>query len=207
MRPRSRRRYRERIGHGKGRAMTTALASGFGLGRGAMLVARAVGGGALVGAFALAGCSPAGDGSPAPGGGEPAPQAGGLPDPCALITAADLTEISGVAFDDGVFNEDLSNEAQSICDFQASGDYFPLAQVLVTRTGDVTSQRASAQSVLGDTADVTVPGTSGAYSVSEGTIVGMGVGDLFVQVSYFELGDQDTSAQTIEVATIVAGNV
>lgn len=152
--------------------------------------------------LALAGCSSADSGttnsyqvtlSAAAG-------SGSLPDPCSLLTPSDIVAASGVTMADGVINAQLSNDTQSICEWKPEAG-FPFVQVIVVGGADqVSTQRATAASMMGAVTDVTVPGASGAYSVANGSILGMAAGDYFLQVSYMSTGTADVSAITSALA-------
>jgi hypothetical protein len=125
---------------------------------------------------------------------------GSLPDPCSLLTPADIATASGVTMADGVINAQLSNDTQSICEWKPEAG-FPFVQVIVVGGADqVSTQRATAASMMGAVTDVTVPGASGAYSVANGSILGMAAGDYFLQVSYMSTGTADVSAITSALA-------
>ena len=125
---------------------------------------------------------------------------GALPDPCSLLTPADIATASGVTMADGAINGQLSNDTQSICEWKPAGG-FPFVQVIVSGTADqVTTERATADSMLGATTDVTVPGATGAYSVANGTIVGMAAGGHFLQVAFMSTNSADVSTITTALA-------
>jgi hypothetical protein len=99
-----------------------------------------------------------------------------------------------------VINAQLSNDTQSICEWKPEAG-FPFVQVIVVGGADqVSTQRATAASMMGAVTDVTVPGASGAYSVANGSILGMAAGDYFLQVSYMSTGTADVSAITSALA-------
>lgn len=128
-------------------------------------------------------------------------------DPCALLTVSDLEAATGVAFAAGVYNESLSGDALWICDFVASGTEFATAQVLVVPDGSLESARDGAEGALGGVIDVDVAGASAAFATPEGSIIGMQVGDRYVQVAYLPSGPGDVLAETTQLAAVVAGNL
>jgi hypothetical protein len=129
-------------------------------------------------------------------------------DPCTLLTAADLETATGVAFAEGTYNESLSQDELWICDWAASGSEFATAQVLIIPIpGAFAGNRESASDALGEVDDVDIPGADDAYVTTEGSILGMLVGDLFVQVAYIGVGPDDVLAATTELATVVVGNL
>jgi hypothetical protein len=123
---------------------------------------------------------------------------GDFPDPCALLSSAELVEATGQPFGEGTFNEDLSNQNQAICDW-ISEDPFATAQVLISSFGDIDSQRESVEESFGEeTVDVDL--TEGAYRTAEGSLVAMSVGDWFVQVSYIPSGPGSVGDTTVGLA-------
>ena len=157
---------------------------------------------ALVLSLALAGCSSSDDAPNTPD----AAEAGDIPDPCSLLSAADIEAVSGVAFQPGVFNEDLSTDFQSICDYSPVDGVFPLVQVLVSPgEAQVATQRSTAGDMLGGTVDVTVSGASDAYAVAGGSIVGMAANGYFVQLSYMSSDVADVTSTTVSLAEVVVG--
>jgi len=130
----------------------------------------------------------------------------GEPDPCSLLTTTDLQNATGIGFGEGAFN-DLSNDFQVICDWRASGSELATVQVLVTPGTDaLENQRDSASDALG-VVEVDVAGTEDAYQSEDGTIVGMDVGDSFLQVSYISFSTEDVSEATLDLAGIAASNI
>jgi hypothetical protein len=156
--------------------------------------------------LALAGCSSSDSGTTSSNdvNASPAAGSGSLPDPCSLLTPSDIAAASGVTMADGVINAQLSNDTQSICEWKPESG-FPFVQVIVVGGADqVSTQRATAESMMGASADVTVPGASGAYSVANGSILGMAAGDYFVQVAYMSTSAADVSAITSVLAADAA---
>jgi hypothetical protein len=130
-----------------------------------------------------------------------------LPDPCSWLTASDIESVVGTAFEEGARNPDLSTDFQNICEWWAADGSVLFVQVLVT--GDAASlstQRQSAEDVLGATSDVSVAGATDAYTVTGGSILGMAVGDNFVQVSLVSSSPDDVTTDTVALAGIVAAN-
>ncbi|WP_172655871.1 DUF3558 family protein [Demequina maris] len=172
---------------------------------------------AAVLAAVLAGCSDGGaPAEPDPTASATAPSAvadatapaGGLPDPCDLLSAGDLEAASGVGFSDGVLAEDIATETQASCVWNAIDGPLPIVQVLVVAGADLAaSQRESTEEWMGASTDVEVAGATDAYAVGEGTILGMQVDDVFVEVSYMSGDEGDLTAITADIAEVVAGNL
>lgn len=108
----------------------------------------------------------------------------GIPDPCGLLTEEQIEAATGIGFDGGTFDEDLSTDTQSLCVWHSDDDPGTFVQVLVSEgAAQVQSQRAEAVEYLGTSQDETVAGARDAYSLESGAILGMAVDDYFVQVS------------------------
>lgn len=135
-------------------------------------------------------------------------QTGEGDDPCSLLTVDDLQTATGVSFDEGTVNEAMSNGETAICDWIASGDEFATAQVLIVGGGgdNLDSQEEGAQE-MSNTTHIDVSGVDAAYRTEEGSIVGMRIGDDFVQVSYLPAGPGDVGDATIQLAQTVAANL
>jgi Protein of unknown function (DUF3558) len=132
----------------------------------------------------------------------PEPAGTDIPDPCALLTTDDLEAATGLTFDEGVFNQSLSSEYQSICDWTASGTDFATAQVLLAPDagGAFETAKSGASSVF-TLVDITIPGASDAYATEEGSISGMEVPGYFLQVSYLPPGPGTVLDATTDLAT------
>lgn len=131
-----------------------------------------------------------------------------LPDACSLVSAADLEQITGVVFADGVHFTEGETEFQSICNYTPPEGFFPFAQVLVNNTFvDFTAQReaAVAGSPSGTATDVDVPGGEGGYTLENGTILGVGMNGYFVQVAFTDDQGSDQTALLVELAQAVGG--
>lgn len=172
----------------------------------------------LVGAVALSACSPAEAGPQAPtdteyvvedaaaeatrGAEAVAPE---LRDPCTLITAAELTDVLGVEFSEGVYNGFLSTETETICEWNAAGEVYSSVQVtLRTTEGDAAAERAAAEQSYGATVDAVVPGATGAFAAQEGTVVGFVTDGLAVYVLHYTDVWEDLTDETAAIAALVA---
>ncbi|MGA7096116.1 MAG: hypothetical protein WB245_00955 [Acidimicrobiia bacterium] len=125
-----------------------------------------------------------------------------IPDPCALLTPADLEAATGLTFGEGVFNESLSSDSQSICDWTSSGSEFATAQVyLAPDAGGVFDTAKNGAASAFTLVDIDVPGASAAYATEEGSISGMQVPGFYLQVSYIPSGPGNVLDATTELAT------
>jgi hypothetical protein len=130
---------------------------------------------------------------------------GDLPDPCSLLTLDDVMTATGVTFDEGMFNEELSGESQVVCDWIGTEE-FAFVQVLIVGFNAFDSNRASAEVIIGVT-DVEIPGVSAAYATTEGSVIGMSMDSRYLQVSYIPSGPGTVLEQTTQLATIAAANL
>ncbi|MCH9815317.1 MAG: DUF3558 domain-containing protein [Actinomycetia bacterium] len=127
---------------------------------------------------------------------------GSFPDPCGLLTDAEVNATTGSTFNPGAFNEGLSNETQSICDWTKTSGGVDVVQVLVADAATFDANQESAN-LLGKTKSLSGIGDA-AYSTADGSLVGFKSGDLFVQVSWF--GADSTPAATRSLAESAAAN-
>ena len=136
----------------------------------------------------------------------PRSRRGDTPDPCSLLTAEELTELTGVEFGEGTFNEDLSAGGNQICDWLAV-DAFDTVQVLINPDSSGFPQSRDGAVDAGMEVvdvDIEVAGADAAYIV-EGGIVATALGDMFVQVSYLASGD--TAEQAVEIAEVAVSRL
>lgn len=132
---------------------------------------------------------------------------GDAPDPCSLLTAADLQAATGVSFGEGVFNAAMSNGPQSICDWVSSGSEFATAQVLIVAgSGGDLADAAAGASQVSPTSAVDVAGADAAYQTEEGSLLGMSLHGDFVQVAYIPPGPGNVNDATLALAAVVVAN-
>ena len=126
--------------------------------------------------------------------------AGVLPEDCLLLTPDDLEAATGVTFGDGTVNADLSNDRQIICDWVSTDlSAFAFAQVLIADFPY--EETKSGTGAVYTLVDVSIPGATKAYATEEGSIVGMEVGGLYVQVSYIPSDSSNVLDITTQLAT------
>jgi hypothetical protein len=92
----------------------------------------------------------------------------------------------------------------------STGSTFATAQVLLWRTsaGSYDDARTGMADSLGiDASAVTIPGARQAFTVTGGTIIGMDVGGLYLQVSFLPSSCEDVLATTKDLATRAGGRV
>lgn len=125
-------------------------------------------------------------------------------DPCSLLTVDDIESATGLPFAEGVFNDDLSSDSQLICDWIGSAE-FATVQTLIVPMDVYDSQMASASGAF-TLVDVDIDGAADAYATEEGSLVGMRVGALFLQVSYIPPGPGEVLDVTAALATTAVAN-
>jgi hypothetical protein len=128
---------------------------------------------------------------------------GGLPDPCTLLTEAELSAATGDTYGPGVPAPGLSNETISACEW--SGPDIDTVQVLVSSMDSFEQSREVNVDTYGGVEDVDIAGADRAYAVAGGFLIAMTVGDLYVQVSL--IADGDPAKATRELAGKVAGRL
>ena len=161
--------------------------------------------------LALAGCSSE-SGSPAGGSPDASSSAtvgtsqapDDLPDPCSLLTGAEVKAATGRTFGEGAVNTTVSQEGISACDWQGPG--VDTVQALVTTVDAFDSSRQTAADVYGSANDVSIAGVDRAYVVKGGFLIGMDVGKTFLQVSYIASGGPVADA-VLKLATRAAGRM
>jgi hypothetical protein len=169
----------------------------------------------LTAVLALTGCSsdqdPNENGSTA-GAPPPASPSGGggqasddLPDPCALLTKAEVDAATGVTFSEGAINALVSQDHLKACDWQTSG--ITTVQTLVTSVDAFESSRKVATDTYGSADDVSIPGAKRAYVVKGGFLIGMDMGAVFLQVSYIAAPGVDVATPVRDLAGKAAARV
>jgi hypothetical protein len=126
-----------------------------------------------------------------------------LPDPCALLTTAEVNAATGHTFPDGAINTTVTQDHLAACDWTASGA--GTVQVLVSDVQLFDSSRTTADQIYG-VIDVTVPGMPRAYAVKDGFLIGMDAPGFFLQVSYITV-DPNVATITSQLAANVAQHV
>ncbi len=143
----------------------------------------------VAGSVSLAGCS-----------------SNGRTDPCSLLTRSIVGDVTGVTMLRGAHDDVLSTDTHSVCAWRPTGSTYPVVQVFVSQGADqVASQRADAESEFGASKDVTIAGATDAYVVAKGSLVGMVIGDEFIQVAYIERSGTDVTDYTVKLAEAAAG--
>jgi hypothetical protein len=144
---------------------------------------------ALVGTLSLTGCS-----------------SSSVPNACSLLTPSDISADAGISVKTGQIDKDLTNKTQSTCAWRPTVGTFPVIQVFVSAGGaQVATQRKQADDGYKvASVDVTIAGAHDAYAAGNGSLVGMVVGDYFVQVAYVTTGTSDALAKTTALAAKAA---
>lgn len=144
---------------------------------------------ALAGSLGLAGCG-----------------SSSTPTACSLLNQGAVEEATGVAVQKGERDTDLSDDTHSVCAWRPESGDFPVIQVYLSAGAEqVTTQRAEAGTGYGVPAvDVTIAGAQDAYAAGNGSLIGMVVGDFFVQVAIITPGTADALEKTTSLATAAA---
>jgi len=144
---------------------------------------------ALAPALVLAGCS-----------------SSSTPNPCSLLSQGAIKDATGVAVQKGAVDVELTTATQSTCAWRPKSGSFPVIQVYLSAGAEqVAKQRSDASSGFGVAAvDVTVAGAHDAYAAGNGSLIGMVVGDYFVQVAYLTPGTADVLDKTTALANDAA---
>ena len=123
-----------------------------------------------------------------------------LPNPCTLLTTAEVNSATGHTFADGAINTSVTQDHLAACDWTASGA--GTVQVLVSDVEVFESSRTTADQIYG-VIDVTVPGVPRAYAVKDGFLIGMDAPGFFLQISYITV-DPKVATITSQLAANVA---
>jgi hypothetical protein len=167
----------------------------------------------LAAVLAFTGCSsdPGSPGTGSTAGGPPpasasdgAPAPDGLPDPCTLLTRAEVDAATGGSFAEGAINTMVSQDHLKACDWQSSG--VATVQALVTTVDAFDTSRKVAADTYGSADDVSIAGAKRAYVVKGGFLIGMDMGAVFLQVSYIATGSNVATA-TRDLAGKAAGRM
>lgn len=135
------------------------------------------------------------------------PTTSDLPDPCALLTSADIEAATGIPFGEGTFNADLSSQTVAVCDWISNGDEFATAQTLIVAGPEAfDSSKASAADIF-TLIDVEIPGAEQAYATEEGSLIAMSLKGYFLQVAFLPSGPGNVLEQTTKLATEAASNL
>jgi hypothetical protein len=135
------------------------------------------------------------------------PTTSDLPDPCALLTAADIEAATGIPCGEGTFNADLSSEAVAICDWISNGDEFATAQTLIVAGPEAFDSSKETAADIYTLIDVEIPGAEQAYATEEGSLIAMFLKGYFLQVAFLPSGPGNVLEQTTKLATEAASNL
>lgn len=161
--------------------------------------------------LALAGCgsSAADPEAGSDGAGSPAEQpsvgegtASGIPDPCTLLTPADIESITGFPVTEGVADPERQSERSALCEWTQTDDIGTVTVVLVP--GVPVPYEDGEETGLGKTVAIEIPGATDAFSVSDGLSVGMSVDGTYVSMAFSGALDGERGDVTIALATLVA---
>ncbi len=122
---------------------------------------------------------------------------------------SEIATATGLGWVDGTVNASLSAQGRSVCDWVAAGSQYATVQVMTVADATVfEANRDTAREVFGLVeGDIAVAGADLAYASSEGSLIAMVIGDLFVQVSYIPPGPGNVLSATRQLALAVAGRL
>ena len=141
-------------------------------------------------------------GQPGVGEGTASGAASGIPDPCALLTPADIESITGFPVTEGVADPERQSEYSALCEWTQVDDIGTVTIALAP--GAPVPYEEGEETALGKTVAIEIPGASEAFSVSDGLSVGMSVDGTYVSVAFSGALDGERGDVTIALATLVA---
>lgn len=125
-----------------------------------------------------------------------------IADSCEGLTEQEISTATGLAFAPGAPSTIADADFQDACDW-VTNDGMATAQLIIVDVDVYDQNKASASAVSDTTADIAVPGTDAAYATFDGSIIGMQLGDRFVQMAVIASDGVDRSAAVLELATLV----
>jgi hypothetical protein len=130
-----------------------------------------------------------------------------LPDPCALLTPADLEESTGLVFLDGVPSATRTNSIEAVCEWQTeeTTDHFGVVQLVVSNLGY--EDMMDAASTVYDVESIEVAGADRAFADVSGSPVGVAAAGLFLQVTYSGSDQDSIRPATPALAEVAISNL
>lgn len=125
----------------------------------------------------------------------------GLPDPCALLSPAEIELATGVPVGEGVADADRQTETKVLCKWTQTGDAGFVA--IAVAPGSFVPY-GEGETVVGTTVAIDIPGASEAYSVLDSGSVGMRVDGDYIVLAFVGASDLAGTDVTIALATLVA---
>jgi len=130
--------------------------------------------------------------------------ASGIPDPCMLLTPAEIESITGFPVADGVADPERQSEYSALCEWTQADD---LGTVTIALAPGYPVPYEEEDTPLGKTVAIEIPGASEAFSVSDGLSVGMSVDGTYVSVAFSGALNGERAEVTIALATLVASRL
>ncbi len=133
-----------------------------------------------------------------------------LPDPCGLLTTAEISSATGLSFGAPEPNDLISGDDRAACDWVTTGTTFATAQVLIATSSAAPfdDEKAGTKDTFGlDVVDISVPGAARAFTIKGGNIVAMDMGDIYLQVSFTPSSSDDVTDTTTGLAASAAAKV
>jgi len=124
-----------------------------------------------------------------------------MPDPCSLLTPAQIESATGMSVGDGLAEADRQTSFSSLCEWtQTGGDKF----VAVAIAPDYPIPYEDG---VDDAKAISVAGASEAYTVRTGVTMGMLVDGDYVSVTFNGPFDGEQGGGAIAIAEVVAANL
>ena len=126
---------------------------------------------------------------------------GAMPDPCALLSPAEIETAAGFAVGDGAADADRQSDTKVLCEWtQMGGDGF----VAIAVAPGYPVPFGEGETVVGTTVAIDIPGASEAYSLVTYGSVAMRVDGDYIVLSSAGSTTSESADVTFELATLVA---
>lgn len=126
---------------------------------------------------------------------------GAMPDPCALLSPAEIETAAGFAVGDGAADADRQSDTKVLCEWtQTGGDGF----VAIAVAPGYPVPFGEGETVVGTTVAIDIPGASEAYSLVTYGSVAMRVDGDYIVLSSAGSTTSKSADVTFELATLVA---
>ncbi|MGI9578364.1 MAG: hypothetical protein ACR2OH_09210 [Microthrixaceae bacterium] len=126
-------------------------------------------------------------------------------DPCALLTVEEINQVTGFDLATGQRPREYESNGQAVCNWEDHRSGLVHLQMHEGAADEQFDLVRSDLEEIGEATEVDVPGAQGAFEDASQGLVGMTVGDHFVQVAVWGL--PSTESQHLELAEFVAGRL
>lgn len=128
-----------------------------------------------------------------------------LPDPCLLLTPADIEAATGMAVSKGVADPERQTSYSSLCQWDEVGGTSFVAVAMAPDT--VVPYEEGEDEVLGTIAAIAIPGADEAYLIRTGITLGMSVDGTYVSIAFNGEYDGEQGGGTKAIAALVAAHM